>query len=102
MDKVVNEKVMRYAQKVKKMFNAKAVYLYGSYVKGTACEDSDIDVAVIFDHLDKGAYMNVFGNLFVLAADVDARVEPNLILDDGLVDKYSMLYEIQRTGIEIK
>ncbi|MDR3121656.1 MAG: nucleotidyltransferase domain-containing protein [Clostridiales bacterium] len=101
MDKIVNEKITRYAQNVKKRFHTKAVYLYGSYAKGTAREDSDIDIAVIFDHLDRSAYMSVFGNLFVLAADVDARIEPNLILDNGDIDKYSMLYEVQHTGIEI-
>ncbi|MDR1540825.1 MAG: nucleotidyltransferase domain-containing protein [Clostridiales bacterium] len=101
MDKIVNENVTKYARNITSKFNPKAVYLYGSYAKGTARENSDIDVAVVFDKLDDGTYMSVFGNLFVLAADVDARIEPNLILDDGDVDKYSMLYEVQRTGVRI-
>jgi predicted nucleotidyltransferase len=101
MDKSVNETVAQYAKNVKTRFNPKAVYLYGSYAKGTAREDSDIDIAVVFEGLDNSAYMDVFGNLFVIAADVDARIEPNLIIDDGDNDKYSMLYEVQRTGVEI-
>jgi hypothetical protein len=45
--------------------------------------------------------MDIFGELFSLAADVDERIEPNLFVDDGVEDIYSILYEIAKTGLEI-
>ena len=52
MDK---EKVVKIAQRYKaavaEHFPIKALYLYGSYSKGIATEDSDIDIAVVVDRL---------------------------------------------------
>ncbi|MDR1539307.1 MAG: hypothetical protein LBU32_15175 [Clostridiales bacterium] len=90
MDKIINETATKYAKSKKSKFNPKDAYLYGLYSKGTVREDSEIE-----------AHMNVFGNLFALEADIDARIEPNLILDDGDIDKCSMLYEMRRTGVRI-
>ena len=39
--------VRRYKDKVVSLMGPATVYLYGSYSKGTAREDSDIDVAVV-------------------------------------------------------
>ena len=98
MDSTVNNLTLEYARKVQEAHNPKAVYLYGSYAKGTQSEYSDIDVAVVFDDVDDDKYMKVYGNLWTIAARVDGRIEPKLIIDDGIEDKFSMLYEIKKTG----
>jgi len=98
MDSTVNNLALEYARKVHEAHNPKAVYLYGSYAKGTYGKYSDIDVAVVFESLDKEKYMDVFGNLWTIAAHVDGRIEPNLFIDDGEEDRFSMLYEIKKTG----
>jgi predicted nucleotidyltransferase len=37
-----------YARLVKQKFNPQQIILFGSYIKGTYHEESDIDIAVIF------------------------------------------------------
>lgn len=45
----------------------KAPYLYGSYSKGNQREDSDIDIAVIVEHLNENYFEDTLycGNLDV-------------------------------------
>jgi len=45
----VIDMVERYADLVKKELSPAFIVLYGSYVNGTPHEDSDIDVAIIFN-----------------------------------------------------
>ena len=101
MDNRIDEVVRQYAGVVKRQYNPSKIYVYGSCAKGTNNHESDIDVAVVFPSLNNNEYMDIFGNLFSLAAGIDERIEPNLFIDDGVNDKYSMLYEVMRTGREI-
>lgn len=41
----------KYKEAVAEKLPLKALYLYGSYSKGTYTEDSDIDIAVVVDYL---------------------------------------------------
>ena len=41
----------KYKEMVAEKLPLKALYLYGSYSKGNHREDSDIDIAVVVDHL---------------------------------------------------
>ncbi|MBE6527707.1 MAG: nucleotidyltransferase domain-containing protein [Thermoplasmata archaeon] len=43
------DKVSAFVDKVSKDFDPKAIIVFGSVAKGTATEDSDLDVAVILD-----------------------------------------------------
>ena len=54
------------------------VYLYGSYSKGTAREDSDIDLAVVVPSLE-GDYMLTSAKLWRLTMDINTLIEPILI-----------------------
>jgi len=48
MDKeTVIERVKQYSDLVRQNFRVKKIILYGSYAKGSAKKDSDIDVAVV-------------------------------------------------------
>ena len=63
MDKTAAiESVRKYAERVRRDFNVNKVILFGSHAKGTAREDSDIDVAVVFESIDGkyGTGMNLF------------------------------------------
>ncbi|MCL1885086.1 MAG: nucleotidyltransferase domain-containing protein [Defluviitaleaceae bacterium] len=101
MDTRIIKIVEKYADIIKSRHNPLKVYLYGSHAKGAGGNQSDIDVAVVFPELEASNYMNIFGDLFSIATDVDTRLEPNMFIDDGVEDKYSMLYEVLRTGYEI-
>ncbi|MCH5173695.1 MAG: nucleotidyltransferase domain-containing protein [Bacteroidales bacterium] len=73
------------------------VYLYGSYSKGTAREDSDIDVAVVVPELNDD-FLHASSLLWSLTWNVDASIEPVLI--DARCP--SPLYEdIIATGISV-
>ena len=89
----------RYKQVITPRYNAvPKVYMYGSYAKGCANSDSDIDVAVrvpqseITDPWEQWA--DLAGDVF----KVSTLIEPVLMEDN----EDSMLYrEVMRTGITV-
>ncbi|MCK4701401.1 MAG: nucleotidyltransferase domain-containing protein [Bacteroidales bacterium] len=99
MDKnEVIDKVKQYRLLLKDHFNIEKVYLFGSYAKDTHREDSDIDVAVVVNHLE-GDYFSTTPLLWKLRRLIDDRIEPVFIEKDN--DKGGFLDEIQKYGIEI-
>ena len=95
------DKVRNYQALVKKSdfpMPIEAVYLFGSFAKGTANKDSDIDVALVVDHFD-GDFFEVIPPIWLLRESIDFRIEPQVIARD--TDYAGFLDEIQRTGIQI-
>ena len=70
--------VRRYKDLVVSAMGPAEVYLYGSYSKGTAREDSDIDVAVIVPEV-KDDFLKASSLLWSLTWDVNTLIEPVLI-----------------------
>jgi predicted nucleotidyltransferase len=96
------EKVRAYKHLVEVGFPVKIdhYYLFGSYAKGTAREHSDIDVALVVEHLgDDYSVWDTEPLLWKLGRQVDCRISPCVIARD--TDYADFLKEIQRTGIEI-
>ena len=91
-------KVKAYRNLLKDYFNLEKVYLFGSYAKNTYREDSDIDVAVVVDHIE-GDYFSITPLLWKLRREIDDRIEPILIEKEH--DDADFLLEIQKYGIEI-
>ncbi|MGE5588786.1 MAG: nucleotidyltransferase family protein [Clostridia bacterium] len=85
----------RYSALLSKQFRAKMVVLYGSYARGTARPDSDIDVAVVVDGLD-GDFLDAHTQLFRLTRNVDLRIEPVLV--DESNERSGFLKEMLSTG----
>ncbi|GHT44765.1 hypothetical protein AGMMS49965_20990 [Bacteroidia bacterium] len=75
-------------------------WLFGSYAKGTPREHSDIDIALVVDHIEDDDYWNGTTLLWKLSNHIDDRIEPVLIARD--TDYADFLSEIQKTGIEVK
>lgn len=92
-------KVKIYKLLLQDYFKLDKVYLFGSYAKNSNREDSDIDVAVVVNHIE-GDYFSINPLLWKLRRQVDDRIEPILIERDN--DQADFLGEIQRYGIEIK
>lgn len=87
-----------YADAVRGMMDAKAIFLYGSHAKGTATKDSDIDIAVVVDELPDD-YLTVISQLWSLTRKVDHDIEPVLLTE---ADKQSgFLQTVERTGIAV-
>ncbi len=103
MDKTtaIINKVKEYSMLVNSMlpFTIDQCWLYGSYAKGMPSEHSDIDVAMVVNHIDDDVYWDNLPLLWKLTYQVDDRIEPVLIARD--TDYAGFLHEIQHTGIQI-
>jgi uncharacterized protein len=91
-------KVKEYSLLVRNYFPLEKVYLFGSYAKNNFHPDSDIDVALVVDHIE-GDYFSVQPLLWKLRRQIDDRIEPVLIERDN--DSSGFLSEIEKYGIEI-
>lgn len=98
MDK---EQVIKLAQRYKAIIAErlplKALYLYGSFSKGTYTSDSDIDIAVILERLDDDYFVDT-PLLWKLRRRVSNLIEPVLLTENPDDPLYS---DIMRTGILI-
>ena len=85
----------RYAEEVTKELKPEKIVLFGSYANGQAHEDSDIDVAVIFNGFE-GDFLRISSWLWSLTWKISSHIEP--ILLDRTDDKSGLVEEILRTG----
>jgi len=84
-----------YVNEVLKTLNPKSVILFGSYINGTPDEDSDIDIAVIFDNFD-GNWLETAAFLCSLKRRVSIHIEPHMM--DETSDRVGFLSHIKKTG----
>ena len=87
--------VERYADLVKKELSPASIVLYGSHVNGTPHEDSDIDVAVIFNGFS-GDWLKTSARLWGLTESISFYIEP--ILLDSAEDKSGFVKHVIKTG----
>lgn len=101
--KNVKKAVRAYAKILReKRFPFVAVYLYGSYAKGTAGKWSDIDVAVLSDSFGKNMNKSE-ETLWRFSVGADSRIEPiGITPADFKKGKSFMVSEIKKTGIKIE
>lgn len=92
--------VRRYAAIIEQQYHLKKLYLFGSYAKGNAHEDSDIDIAVISDDFSGDVFVDRLA-LMKLRHDVDVRIEPHPFLTEDFNDDDPFAFEIIRTGIRL-
>ena len=87
--------VERYAELVKNELSPTLIILYGSYVNGTPHEDSDIDVAIIFNGFS-GDWLKTSARLWGLTREISFDIEP--ILLDATEDKSGFVKHVINTG----
>jgi predicted nucleotidyltransferase len=85
----------KYAEEVKREVAPEQIILYGSYSAGTAHDDSDIDIAVIYDGFE-GDFLGTSSLLWKLTRRVSSFIEPVLL--DRTHDASGFTAEIIRTG----
>lgn len=96
MDKrQVVEHVRRYADAVLRDLDVDRIVLFGSYARGTARDDSDIDVAVIVDTLTED-WFTLATRLHKLTRDIDINIEPVLLQKAS--DRSGFLQHVLDTG----
>jgi len=93
--KTVINAVEQYADAVKKEFSPFAVVLFGSYAKEDAHEDSDIDVAVVFNGFT-GDWLKTASSLWRLRRGISFDIEPHLL--DTTQDKSGFVQHVFKTG----
>ena len=87
----------RYKNLVTERLPIKAIYLYGSFSKGTYTPESDIDIAVIVDHLNDDYFADT-PLLWKLRRKISNLLEPVLLTEDISNPLY---VDIMKTGILI-
>lgn len=87
----------KYKELVAEKLPVKAIYLYGSYSKENYREDSDIDIAVVVDHLSDN-YFDDTPLLWKLRRKLSTLIEPILLVEDMNNPLYR---DITQTGILI-
>ena len=108
MDRVtsqINQNVLRKSNQFIAALRASGLqvqgaWLYGSYAKGHARRDSDIDIAVISQNLT-GDWLDDYCNLTRFADDIDARMEVIPFLPKDFRDENPLVWEIKTTGIPL-
>ena len=94
----VIKKLKIYKKLLARQMQFNHLILFGSYAKGTAHEDSDVDVPIVVDEL-KGDFFSTRPLLWKIRREVDDRIEP--ILFETQHDDSGFLKEIMENGIMI-
>jgi uncharacterized protein len=81
-------------------FDVWRLYLFGSHAKGTAREDSDIDLAIFLDR-DEIDKIDEDVQLLRLASDIDFRIEPHSFSRKDFGNADPFIREIITTGKRI-
>ena len=98
---LITETIRRYIAIVKQNdINVERVYLFGSHARGTATEDSDIDIAIISRDF-KGDRFDDRRKLIPLRRKIDRRIEPMPFVPEDFNAANPLALEILTHGIEI-
>jgi len=89
----------QYASVVKTTYDCKQVFLFGSYVKGTNQEESDIDIAVILKEFENP--MDIQLDLMRLRRKIDSRIEPHPFREKDFNLSNPVAHEILQHGKRI-
>ena len=104
-DKTNSEMDKRGALKIAKFFlrglpkkySTKKAYLFGSYAKGTAHSDSDIDIALILPECEN--LFDVRVGLMQISRKIDLSIEPHPMAEEDFEEGNPLAEEIKKYGI---
>ena len=98
----VKRLVENYASDVRNVFPVDRVVLFGSHAKGTATEQSDIDVCFFLDSFGDKRRVDILIELLGLMHKYKkVHFEPIVFLTDEIQNDNPFVKEILRTGIEV-
>ena len=87
--------VRQYADAVTQELAPAAIVLFGSHATGLANEDSDINVAVIFNGFT-GDWLKTSNRIWRLIENISLDIEPHLL--DSAEDKSGFVRHVLKTG----
>ncbi|MCR4292875.1 MAG: nucleotidyltransferase domain-containing protein [Candidatus Kuenenia sp.] len=95
------ELVKRYIEELgKNGVEVSEAIVFGSYTRGTAMEDSDIDVALISNNFS-GDRFEDRRKIVPLRRKIDSRIEPIPFRPEDFYDGGILAEEIKRTGMRV-
>ena len=83
------------AEKARQTLDVRQIILFGSYAKGNATDESDIDIAVITGS-PVADWLEASAELYRISGSIDLALEPHLM--DTENDRSGFLEEIMKTG----
>ena len=99
IDIAIINNVIAYTKSALNQYNIIGVWLFGSFAKGTANENSDIDIALVFDSL-KDKFQAQF-ELMKIRRKFDYRIEPHPLDEKEFTKQNQFADEILNTGLQI-
>ncbi|MBN1811829.1 MAG: nucleotidyltransferase domain-containing protein [Anaerolineae bacterium] len=96
----VKQSMMRFLAAVQQRQRIVMAYLYGSQVKGTATEWSDIDLALVSPDFAPDLFAARVA-LLRLAAQIDDRIEPHPFAPEDFTVNHPLASEIRQTGVRL-
>lgn len=94
------ENAREFAIAIRKKYNCNNIYLFGSYAKGTNQEESDIDIAVVFNEFENPFDIQL--DLMRLRRGIDSRIEPHPFREEDFTVINPVAYEILKYGERIE
>lgn len=98
VDREIIEIIKNYKSLLENLYTLDKIYLFGSYAKDRARDDSDIDLAIF---LNETINYEMELELMKLRRKIDLRIEPHVFSSSDLLDKTPFVEEISANGIEI-
>jgi len=97
----VIEEARHYADEVRRRLPVEKVYLFGSYAKGTADEESDVDVAFFLRDYGGKTRFDIGVELLDFCLNYKVCFEPLVFKTSEIERDNPFVNRILRTGIEI-
>ena len=92
--KVANQ----YSKLVGQHYDTEKIILFGSYARGNAKPESDIDIAVVMNYPEKD-WLKISSSLHRIKTSIDMRIEPILLSPHQNASGF--LEEINKHGINL-
>ncbi|HOP11198.1 MAG TPA: nucleotidyltransferase domain-containing protein [Oscillospiraceae bacterium] len=92
--------VLRCIEQMRGLEGVAKIVLFGSYAKGTANAQSDIDIAVFFD-IKKNCLLDEYRKLVNICTDPEKEIQVQAFTLDELEDPCGIVEEIVHHGIEL-
>jgi predicted nucleotidyltransferase len=101
----LNEGIIRaarsYASEAKKVLPIRRVVLFGSYAKGMATKQSDVDICFFLDSFGDKQRVDILQELIRLAYSFDEYFEPTVFETSDLHNDNPFVKEVLKTGVDI-
>jgi predicted nucleotidyltransferase len=99
VDKSIINTAKKFIGQIPSDIKLKKAYLFGSYARGKAREDSDIDIALVIENMTD--FFSTQMLLMRLRRNIDLRIEPHPIGENDFTNINPFAYEIHKYGIEL-